>query len=224
MIELSRYKLIVFDCDGVILNSNDLKTSAFYSTALFAGEDIACRFANYHVKNGGVSRYVKFKYLVGKLLNIQPDSEHGKQLYTQLLHDYALCVKHAMLTCEMTTALESLKCKTSSASWVVASGSDQEELRYIFRERNIADYFNLGIFGSPTPKLAIVQDLMSHTLKPSDTIIVGDSFLDYSVSVELRTDFIFISGWSDSSQMKHLAINEAIPTYTSLACLSNDLC
>ena len=29
MIEFSKYKSIIFDCDGVILNSNEIKTNAF---------------------------------------------------------------------------------------------------------------------------------------------------------------------------------------------------
>lgn len=224
MIDLAHYKLIIFDCDGVILNSNNLKTSAFYTTALFAGKDIASQFAKYHVENGGISRYVKFKFFIEKLLNINSDSHYGKQLFSQLLHDYSVCVKQAMLTCEMTTALDTLKLKTKLASWAVASGSDQEELRYIFRERDLAAYFDLGIFGSPSPKRTIVDNLISQRFKPSDVLIVGDSFLDYSVSVETQTDFIFISGWSESSQMMQLTANKPMPTYNSLACLSRDLC
>ena len=29
MIEISKYKSLIFDCDGVILNSNKIKTDAF---------------------------------------------------------------------------------------------------------------------------------------------------------------------------------------------------
>lgn len=224
MIDLSSYELIIFDCDGVILNSNYLKTSAFYKTALFAGKDLATRFAKYHADNGGVSRYVKFNFFIEHFLNINPDSEKGQQLFAKLLQDYALRVKQAMMTCEMTTALESLKLKTISASWAVASGSDQDELRSIFRVRNLANYFDLGIFGSPTSKISIVRDLISGKLNLSKALIIGDSFLDYRVSVEMQTDFIYISGWSECSEIKKLSSNENIITYDSLTSLSHDLC
>jgi len=224
VIDLSGYNLIIFDCDGVILNSNHLKTSAFYKAALFAGKDIATRFAQYHADNGGVSRYVKFNFFIKHFLNINPHSEKGQQLFESLLHDYSLRVKQAMLKCEMTTALESLKRKTFSASWAVASGSDQEELRSIFRERNLANYFDLGIFGSPKCKISIVRDLISEKLNPSKALIIGDSFLDYRVSVEMQTDFIYISGWSECSEIKKLSSNENIITYDSLSSLSLDLC
>ena len=34
---INSYKSIVFDCDGVILNSNSIKTQAFYDTTAFLG-------------------------------------------------------------------------------------------------------------------------------------------------------------------------------------------
>lgn len=223
MIDLSGYKLIIFDCDGVILNSNELKTAAFFNCAQFAGDDIATSFAKYHAENGGVSRYVKFKFFIKHFLNINPDSEHGQRLFVDLLHDYALRVKQAMLTCEMTTALDFLKLKTISASWAVASGSDQEELRSVFRERNIAHYFDSGIFGSPTTKLAIISGLLADKLNPSTVLVIGDSLLDYKVSSEMKTGFIHISGWADSSEMKKFSKHKNIITYNSLASLASDL-
>ena len=54
---INSYKSIVFDCDGVILNSNSIKTQAFYDTTAFLGVDVANELKNYHLANGGVSRY-----------------------------------------------------------------------------------------------------------------------------------------------------------------------
>jgi len=60
MLDLANYKTLVFDCDGVILNSNKLKTQAFYQATLPYGESKAQAMVNYHVQNGGISRYRKF--------------------------------------------------------------------------------------------------------------------------------------------------------------------
>ena len=49
--------LIIFDCDGVLLNSNEIKSNAFYKTALQYGEAEALKLVDYHIKNGGVARY-----------------------------------------------------------------------------------------------------------------------------------------------------------------------
>ena len=40
-INLKKYKTLVFDCDGVILDSNRIKTEAFYRTTQKYGEFIA---------------------------------------------------------------------------------------------------------------------------------------------------------------------------------------
>ena len=48
--KLSKYKSIIFDCDGVILNSNSVKTQAFYLIAKSFGDEIADSFIEYHKK------------------------------------------------------------------------------------------------------------------------------------------------------------------------------
>ena len=80
-IELSKYSTIIFDCDGVILNSNDIKTNAFYEIAKVYGHLPALELKNYHKINGGVSRYEKFNYLFTNILCRPFESEEiGKLL------------------------------------------------------------------------------------------------------------------------------------------------
>ena len=79
--KFSSYKSVIFDCDGVLLDSNQIKTDAFYQTVLPYGENIAKQFADYHKKNGGISRNKKFEYF---LKNIVP-SKKIKLGLTELL-------------------------------------------------------------------------------------------------------------------------------------------
>ena len=67
-IELGKYKTFVFDCDGVVLNSNQIKTDAFYEAAKAYGSENAQALKDYHIQNGGVSRYEKFKYFILDIL------------------------------------------------------------------------------------------------------------------------------------------------------------
>ena len=64
MIELNKYNTIIFDCDGVILNSNFQKIEAYRNTALAYGASKlqAEELVAHHVELTGISRYVKFKY------------------------------------------------------------------------------------------------------------------------------------------------------------------
>ena len=62
MKDVSQYATCVFDCDGVVLDSNQIKTQAFYNATQSYGHEFADQLVNYHLKNGGVSRYEKFEY------------------------------------------------------------------------------------------------------------------------------------------------------------------
>jgi len=54
---LNEYQALVFDCDGVVLNSNKIKTQAFYEATKQFGHESAQALVDYHVANGGISRY-----------------------------------------------------------------------------------------------------------------------------------------------------------------------
>ena len=53
---MKNYTHLFFDCDGVILNSNQIKTDAFYKLAFNFGELQAQKLVNYHIENGGKRR------------------------------------------------------------------------------------------------------------------------------------------------------------------------
>ena len=55
-------KAIIFDFDGVILDSVDVKTKAFKQMYSIYGDDVMRKVVDYHLLNGGISRYKKFKY------------------------------------------------------------------------------------------------------------------------------------------------------------------
>ena len=58
---LKHYDFAVFDCDGVILNSNSIKMQCFRCALGEAPKELIDQFIEYHQSFGGVSRYVKFK-------------------------------------------------------------------------------------------------------------------------------------------------------------------
>ena len=69
MINLSQYQYIVFDCDGVILDSNSMKTQAFAKAINGEPQEKINLLLLYHKEHGGVSRYHKFTHYVFCLIH-----------------------------------------------------------------------------------------------------------------------------------------------------------
>jgi len=191
----SLFDLIIFDCDGVILNSNHVKTNAFSLVASQYGESIAAELTNYHKLNGGVSRYAKFDYLLTQLLpkyGVPP--VHTRD---ELLEQFKSIVFSQLITCQISPHLSSLRHSTQKASWAVVSGGDQDELRAVLSERNVDYFFNAGIHGSPRTKYNIIESMSPTMPSPDKVLFIGDSILDYEVASHFGFSFAFLSAWSE---------------------------
>ena len=210
--KITEYRSIVFDCDGVLLNSNQAKTQAFYRAALAYGETAAQALVDYHVAHGGVSRYQKFAYFLEQLV---PRGTEGPSLEALLSH-YAEQSHQALLECELAPGLAELRQATSQANWLIVSGGDQEELRDIFAQRGLADWFDGGIFGSPDAKDAIVKRERASGNIGAPALLAGDSRFDHVAAQGAGLDFVFVSawtefaGWRDYCQTRQLARVESV--------------
>jgi phosphoglycolate phosphatase-like HAD superfamily hydrolase len=195
MVDLTRYRTWVFDCDGVLLNSNKVKTDAFFRTAEPYGRDKADALVDYHVRNGGISRYVKFQFFLTDIIGHKTAAPDKLE---PLLERYAGYVRQGLLTCEVASGLSRLRELTPGASWLVVSGGDQEELRSVFAERGLAHYFDGGIYGSPDTKDEILARTLDEGTIQRPGVFVGDSRYDIEAATRAGLDFIYLSGWSES--------------------------
>jgi len=194
---LTDYKTIVFDCDGVVLNSNHVKTKAFYEAAAPFGEHAAQALVAYHVRNGGISRYRKFEYFLEEILD---DESRGVGI-EQLLETYARSVWQGLLTCEVASGIKVLRQVTAHSNWLIVSGGDQKELREVFSLRGISHLFDGGIFGSPDNKDYILSREMTSGNIKVPGVFIGDSRYDYEAANRANLDFIFASKWSEAEEI-----------------------
>lgn len=215
---IAGYASLVFDCDGVILDSNRVKTDAFRAAALPYGSEAAEALVAYHVSNGGVSRYRKFEYFVTDILGTKSDAA----IQQDLLDRFAAAVRRGLLDCDIAAGLESLREATRGSRWLVVSGGDQQELRWLFSCRGIAQLFDGGIFGSPETKTLILDREISAGNLALPAIFLGDSRLDYEAAASAGLDFLFVSGWTEFREWKHLQAEKGFPAVSSLKslCLS----
>jgi phosphoglycolate phosphatase-like HAD superfamily hydrolase len=219
--DLKAYKTLVFDCDGVILNSNRTKSWAFYKAALPYGEPVANALMEYHILNGGISRYEKFRHF----LDVMVPDKAGPNL-SELLSSYASIVYDALLTCEIADGLDELRQATPDAKWLIVSGGDQSELRAIFEARGLSKYFDGGIFGSPDTKGKIIrrEERISNIKTPA--IFLGDSKYDFRTAREAEFDFIFVANWTEVINWDKWVLDEGlqyIGAVSELAPLFSDM-
>lgn len=195
-LQVTDYASLVFDCDGVILNSNRVKTDAFYQAALPYGEAAAQAMVDYHVANGGVSRYLKFAHFLEQLVPEYAVERSGPNL-DELLEHYANAVLEGLLNCEVAPGLEQLRKRIPNTRWLIVSGGDQTELRHVFAQRGLTELFDGGIYGSPDTKDEILaRELKSNTIQ-MPALFLGDSKYDYQAASTAGLDFVFLSGWSE---------------------------
>ena len=194
--KLSKYKSIIFDCDGVILNSNGVKTQSFYLISKLFGDKVSNSFIKYHEKNGGVSRYLKIKYLVDEIIPKFSIGTKGVSI-KELTLSYANNVIAGLKSCEISKSLDELRNLTKKSNWLIVSGGDQLELRNIFSIRKLDYLFESGIFGSPENKEEIVsREIIRNNIK-FPAIFIGDSKYDYQVACKFDLDFLFLTNWTD---------------------------
>jgi phosphoglycolate phosphatase-like HAD superfamily hydrolase len=214
---ITSYRSLVFDCDGVLLNSNKAKTEAFRNVALPYGEEAAQALVDYHVKNGGVSRYKKFAYFLEQIV----PGQAGPGLEA-LLEGYARQCRQTLETCEQAAGLAELRRVTAGARWLVVSGGDQEELRAVFAHRGLDAWFDGGIFGSPGAKDDIVERERDNGNIRMPAVLLGDSRFDHLAARRAGLDFVFVSGWTELAGWRDYCEANALPVVERVADLLPD--
>jgi hypothetical protein len=206
------FKTLVFDCDGVILNSNRIKTDAFHSVALPFGAEVAEALVQFHVQHGGMSRYRKFEHLLVNILG-QTGGEKEVQL---LASAYGESVYRELLQCEIATGLHELRKATADYAWMVVSGGDELELRSVFKVRGLDTLFNRGIHGSPATKDVILQRELSFANLELPALFVGDSRYDHEAAQRAGLQFVFVHGWSEFQGWQAYCATHQIPKIEKL--------
>lgn len=195
MLKIHEYKTIVFDCDGVVLNSNKTKVQAYYAVAKkMGGTDAQAQaLVDHHIAKGSFPRNGKIEYYLNHIVKqtITPE------LMQQYMHAFDEYLDTALMECEVAPGLLELKSATPQARWMLLSGGDQAELRRVFPRRHLANLFEAGIFGGPDQKEQVLarEKLNENIAMPA--LFVGDSKYDHQAAIGAGLDFVFLSDWTE---------------------------
>ncbi len=180
-------KNIIFDFDGIILDSVPVKTEAFRKLFHDFPQEKIDQLIVYHLENGGMSRYKKIAYFFTKILN--------EDITENVILDYAK--RYSAITKEelaqpkylINDSVDFIKKNHKKYNMHIASGADEKDLKYICHILDISKYF-LSIQGSPKVKSEIVKDILKQNIySKKETILIGDSINDYEAAKNNDIEF-----------------------------------
>lgn len=194
MLNLNNYDAVFFDCDGVILQSNHIKTKVFAETLIYEDQESINSFISYHMKNGGISRYKKFEYFFKNIKqdqNYKNKSIDAVQKYSKKVFKYLISANFVPGFLNIINYLNN-----KEVPCYVISGGDQKELHKVFKIKGIVSNFQ-KIMGSPLSKFDHAANLNYLKLFDKSCILFGDSFVDMKIAKKYNIDFCFLSQFSE---------------------------
>lgn len=195
-------KTILWDFDGVILDSMKIRDWGFEEIFKFFDKDKVSLLLEYHRKNGGLSRYVKIRYffevILGKNINEYELQKYANQ-FSLLMRDKLVNPKNLIQE-----SLNFIKENHKKYNFHIVSGSDQNELQFLCKELKINHFF-ISINGSPVPKNDLVKRILkSFNYNKNETLLIGDSINDYNAS---KVNNIFFLAYNNQNLNKYNNIN-----------------
>lgn len=175
-------KNIIFDFDGVILDSMPIRTEGFKKIFENYDNKKVEELISFHLINGGLSRFVKIKYFFEELLETSISEEEINffaDKYSKIMKEKLINEKYLIRE-----TVDFIKNNNNNIKIFIASGSEEKELRLINESLQLSKYF-LGIFGSPKNKIDIVKSIIQdNKLNKNETILIGDSINDYDAAIK----------------------------------------
>jgi len=180
-------KTIIFDFDGVLVESNNIKTEAF--SALFQGkcsDEEHREIVRHHIDNLGVSRYKKFIHIYREILK----KDIGQKELDDLSRSFSELVMEKVIAAPSVNGAMDFLSRNREYECYIVSATPQGEINDIVRLRSMKEYF-AGIYGSPKEKEELINDILAGGKHPAEsTVYIGDGMNDYRAATKCGVRFI----------------------------------
>lgn len=180
-------QVIIWDFDGVIVNSNHIREDGFRYILSAYPEQKVSELLEYHNKTGGVSRIEKIRYFYSNILKRQMSPEALVEYGNEFKNYMLLHMKDESIVIDET--IRFIASTQHRYMHFICSGSDGSELDEICRFLGIAQYFR-AIRGSPPSKAESLDKLLEdYCIDREQCIYVGDSLIDMASAAVCRVQF-----------------------------------
>ena len=182
-------KIIIFDFDGTIIESNFLKEKGFLELYKRNKYSTLRKIINFHRSNMGLNRFEKFRFINEEILNIS----YNKVVEKNLNDQYSNYIKNKIKECKLVKgSFKFLYDNYKNFLIYLCSVTIENDLIEIVTERNLKKYF-IEVKGGPLKKITIIKSIIKRKkFSLKDITYVGDSESDMKLANKLKVNFIGI--------------------------------
>lgn len=197
------YKTWIFDCDGVLLDSNRAKQDAFYEAVKDYGEEAASQLR----VQSGVPRRQQFSAWFRDVLKRRPKPGELQAVVDrcgELIDEAYRNVKPVPGIREFLGRLQGTK--------LVVSGIEQAELERILADHGLLSHFDAIYGGNKTRSL---QKAKRDGKLTEPAVYFGDTLQDHEAAKVAGLDFILVDGYAaDEGVREQLPDVRAMPDFS----------
>ena len=204
---LQEIDAVVFDCDGVILETIPAKLQAYMDWLPEGNEAVREVYAEHNRKSFGQSRSLQIRYFYEKLLGMPEVPEEFVR--SEVDRFSSICEP----LCEAAPWAEGAgefieACNDAGCLTYVLSGTPQAELEGMLEQRNAMDLFD-GVMGFPITKEEGLEKVKNtHELQPERILFIGDAQRDAEAALAIGTHFVYRP--SEANRPTVRIVNEAV--------------
>jgi phosphoglycolate phosphatase-like HAD superfamily hydrolase len=182
----TRLKVLALDFDGTLVESNNIKDSAF-ETIFCEWPEHTGTMMRWHLTHDSIERGEKFRYFVEEVLALPGQND----LIEKLSSRFGQLTQEAIIECPYVKgAHEFLEYIRNRVSVYLVSATPQLDLDQIIKARGLGGYFK-DLYGAPISKIETLKQIMlSENVSVNEILFVGDSPEDQQAAKFLGIRFI----------------------------------
>lgn len=207
----TRFRALLLDFDGVILQSAALKTQAF--AEVYSGAEPArlAAIVDYVERNGGVTRTDKFAHIERAFFG----RAGGEDDVARLAAKFRALVFDAVVASPFVPGAERLlELAHTAMDLHLVSGTPHDELVQIVARRGLDRWFRSVRGAPPHKRIVFERILLERGYAPREVLAVGDALTECEAASELGIPFVgIVASGAPNRFPRHLPI---VPTLEPL--------
>lgn len=195
---MNKIKAIIFDYDGIISESVNVKTAAFADLYKPYGNEIVQKIIEHHEANGGVSRFEKFKIYHNIFLGEDID-QNGVDVLAKKFSK--LVLQKVIDSPYVKGVYDFITSNYRKYDFHISTGTPTTEIETILKNKSLRNFFK-NVYGSPEKKDLHVKDILKeYNYEKNEVVFIGDALSDRDAA--RSNDIVFIGRYTTAQEIKN---------------------